>query len=159
MVRSSRAPRATATRRRADEAQAPVSPRALRFDGRADACFVPGARVAQLARAHGCSERAVVRHGLPLRDAFAAHAADADAAPPASDALADAERAARRAALGVRAPARPAALIVGGGEGMGGREAIVDAAWAELDGAGLAATLVVVSVSYTHLTLPTILLV
>ena len=82
-----------------------------------------------------------MRHGLPLRDAFAAHAADADAAPPASDA--PPTRSARRGARRARARA-PGRAHRRRRRGHGRLEAIVDAAWAELDGAGLAATLVVV---------------
>lgn len=127
------------------------------FDERADACFVPGDVVAALAARHGVPADRVVQHGLPLRDAFKEHAdavaADA-AAVVATNAASDTDavavldascKPARRAALGAAFPERPAALIVGGGEGMGGLGAIVDAVWRELDATrALEATLFIV---------------
>ena len=68
-----------------------------------DRCFVPTEEVAALARRAGLTDAQIVKHGLPIRPAFAAPL------PP---------RPALRQKLGL-APQGSVVLLMGGGEGMG----------------------------------------
>jgi len=75
------------------------------FDAGVDACFVPNASVASLARRRGLRDEQLHEVGLPVRAAFSRD-------PPRA-------RSQMRHALGL-SPNSPAVLLMGGGDGVGG---------------------------------------
>ena len=91
------------------------------FDRDVDLCFVPGETVERLARRAGMPDASLRRRGLPLREGFWPRDGGGDGGGGGGGAAADAAaKAAARDALGLAQ--RPTALLVGGGDGVGGLE-------------------------------------
>ena len=94
-----------------------------------DACFVPSDAVRRIAEHRGVASSKIRQYGLPVRKEF--WRASARSQPSAR----------KRSKLGL-APHKRTVLVVGGGDGVGNLEAIVDATAAELAGLAPSAQLV-----------------
>ncbi|KAJ1452336.1 MGDG synthase-domain-containing protein [Pelagophyceae sp. CCMP2097] len=102
------------------------------FHREADLCFVPSDNVRALATKAGLAEEQLRQHGLPLRSGFWQP-------EPRS-------KAELRSELGMKpsSAATPMALVVGGGDGVGGLSKVAVAIGEELGAAGSPATLAVI---------------
>jgi len=96
-----------------------------------DACFVPSDALHTLASERGLRGSQIVQHGLPIRPGFCVE-------PPSPQDKVEARR-----HLGL-AEDKPTALVVGGGDGMGGLEAVATAVGDRLAATGMDAQVAVI---------------
>ena len=108
-----------------------ATPHPFWLHAKSDLCFVPSAEFERAARVRGLSNSQLRLHGLPVRPAFSLGLQQAEeraaAGEPAAEQTTHPMRSAEVAAsLGFK-PDRKTVLVVGGGDGVGKLEQIVDA--------------------------------